>query len=827
MSLWGADFAAPPPPKKAKKLIEKVSKPKDITVTTEKVVKSKSVNILEKINLIRAEVYRILGVYKEQTVVLRTREELTEYIDRAILNGEIAVDTETDNSLDPLTCKLMGLCIYTPGMKNAYVPVNHVNIHDRTLLPDQLTEEVIREELLRLSDTKIIMHNGKFDYSVLRCTCGVDLDIFWDTLIGARILNENEKANLKQQYINKIDSSIEKYSIEQLFQGLEYAIIEPELFALYAATDAFMTYKLYLWQKNQFDQPGCDRMFKLFMNIEMPLVKVCAEMELTGIEIDAEYAQRLSVKYHKQLDEIDRKIEIELHNYDDIIAEWRKTPEANHRDKKVNKKGEETWTKSKNEQLSDPPSMTSPTQLAILFYDVLKHPVVDKKTPRGTGEEILLKMDFPIVQLILEKRGLEKLIGTYVDKLPQCVSVKDGRLHAHFNQIGADTGRFSSSDPNLQNIPSHQKDIRMMFRAAKGNVLVGSDYSQQEPRLLASYANDEAMLDAYRNKKDLYATIAMGVYNNKYEDNLEHYPDGTLNAAGKERRSSCKSLLLGLMYGRGAASIAEQINKPIQEAQKIIDNFYQGYPKVKEWMDKTLADARVNGYVEDLWGRRRRLPDIQRPPVEVKYKDKDRVIVPSDFNPLLGSTGKYTSSTKSDIDVYLERALKAKGRKEMEAIKAEALTKGIEVHENGGFIAQAERQCVNSRVQGGASTITKCGMLAVHNDPELKALGFKLLVCVHDELIGECPVENQDQVADRLSYLMIHAVEDVVVCPMKCDATITTRWYEDEISGDIKKQIGKVASKGNLSEEEVIAVVRNEFDYLTDEEFNYLRTANF
>lgn len=826
-SLWGESFDVAPEPQKQKKIIEKASKPQKVKTTTEKVIKSKSssVNIHDKLRLIKEEVLRILGVYKDQTVVIRTREDLTKYIDAAIVNGEISIDTETNNSLVPLTCKLMGPCIYTPGQKNAYIPINHVDPDTRELLPNQLTEQDIKEEFLRLTDTKIIMHNGKFDYEVILCTCDVELEIYWDTMIASRILDENERANLKQQYISKIDPSIEKYSIEQLFEGVEYAIVDPEIFALYAATDAFMTYKLYLWQKEQFAIPGCERMYKLFTDIEMPMIRVCADMELTGITIDTEYASRLSVMYHAQLEEIDIKIQEELAKYKDQIAKWRITPEANKKEKKTNKKGEETWSKSKNEQLQDPPSMTSPTQLAIFFYDVLAVGVIDKKTPRGTGEEILKAIGLPICNLILEKRGLEKLIGTYVDKLPQCVIPETGRLHAHFNQIGADTGRFSSSDPNLQNIPSHTKNIRMMFRASPGNVLVGSDYSQQEPRLLASYAEDEAMLNAYRNKKDLYATIAMGVYNNKYEDNLEHYPDGTKNSAGAARRSSCKSLLLGLMYGRGAASIAEQIGKPIQEAQKIIDNFYNGYPRVKQWMDKTLEDARVNGYVEDMWGRRRRLPDIQRPLVEVKYSDPNRVVTNGNFNPLIGSTGKYTTNTKSDIEIYRERALAAKGRKEIEKIKAEAATKGIEVHENGGFIAQAERQCVNSRVQGGASTITKCGMLAVHRDQKLRDLGFKLLICVHDELIGECPEENQDAVADRLSELMIHAVEDVVICPMKCDATITHRWYEDEISGDIKKNLGKLEE--NLPHDQAVVEVRKQYTYLTDEEFEYLLNADF
>lgn len=797
-SLWGEDFVVTAPPKQQKKIIDKVSKPKKVTVTTEKKIattrSSNKVTTAERLEMIRSEVLRILGVYKDQTVVLHTREELHNYIDAAIKNGDIAVDTETNNSLVPLTCKIMGLCLYTPGQKNAYIPVNHVNIETRELLPNQVTEQDIYEELLRLKDVQCIFHNGKFDFEVIKCTCGNELEVYWDTMIGSRILDENERANLKQQYISKIDPSIEKYSIEELFEGVEYAVVDPDLFALYAATDAFMTYRLYQWQVAQFAIPGNEKMYNLFKNIEMPIVRVCADMELAGIEIDQEYGKRLSEKYHKKLDIVDKQIDEEVAKYKDAIAEWRKTPDAVYREKKVNKKGEETLARSKSEQLQDPPSMTSPTQLAIFFYDVLKVGVIDKKKPRGTGEEILEKINLPICKLILEKRGLEKIIGTYVDKLPECVIPETGRLHAHFNQIGADTGRFSSSDPNLQNIPSHSKDIRMLFKAANGCKLVGSDFSQQEPRLLCAMANDETMINAYKGGKDLYATIASGVYNNDYWDNMEFRQDGTANPEGKKRRSNCKSILLGLMYGRGAPSIAEQIGSTVPEAQKIIDNFFTNYPRVKDWIDKTQEDAKRLGYVEDHWGRRRRLPDILRPPVEVRYTDPNRVIVSSDFNPLIGSTGKYTSNTKSDIDVYKERALAARGRKEMEAIKAEALTKGIEVHENGGFIAQAERQCVNARIQGGASTMTKIAMARVNNDAELKNLGFKMLICVHDELIGECPEENANAVAERLCYLMKTCVENDLPVPFKCDPTITYSWYEDEVAHKLQENWKKAQS---------------------------------
>ena len=818
-SLWGAEFTVSTPPKQQKKIIDKVAKPKKVSTTTEKKVSTgrSKVTTAEKLQLITAEVYRILGSYKEQTVVIRTREDLHKYIDAAIQNGEIAIDTETNNSLIPLTCKLMGPCIYTPGQKNAYIPINHVDLETRELLPDQLTEEDIKEEFLRLSDVQIIMHNGKFDFEVIKCTCNIELEIYWDTMIASRILDENERANLKQQYISKIDPSIEKYSIEQLFEGVEYAVVDPEVFALYAATDAFMTYKLYQWQKEQFAIPGNEKMYNLFKNIEMPIVRVCADMELAGIEIDKKYGERLSKKYHKKLDAVDNKIDKELQQYESKIAEWRKTPEANFREKKVNKKGEETWAKSKSEQLQSPPSMTSPTQLAIFFYDVLKVGVIDKKSPRGTGEEILSKIDLPICKLILEKRGLEKIIGTYVDKLPECVLPETGRLHAHFNQIGADTGRFSSSDPNLQNIPSHLKEIRMLFRASAGNVLVGSDFSQQEPRLLSAYAQDENMINAYKEGKDLYATIAAGVYKNDYWDNMEKHQDGTPNPAGKKRRSNCKSLLLGIMYGRGVASIAEQTGSTIPEAQKIIDDFYGNFPKVKKWTEETQENAKKLGYVEDLWGRRRRLPDIQRPPVEVRYTDRNRVIVSSDFNPLIGSTGKYTSNTKSDIDIYKEKALAARGRKEMEAIKAEALAKGIDVHENGGFIAQAERQCVNARIQGGSATMTKIAMIRVNNDEELKKLGFKMLICVHDELIGECPEANSEAVADRLCWLMKTCVEQDVSTPFKCDPTIEQSWYLSDYVDVAREKYEQLIEKGS-SPEEAFAKIQEDREECTEEQ---------
>lgn len=542
VSLWGEEFSIPDTQVVAKKIIKKIKEQ-----TEEQKLKSKKTSVKDKIALITQKVHHILGKYTENTQVIKTREELHDYITQAIEKNIIAIDTETDNSLDPLTCKIMGGCIYVPGQRNAYIPINHVDTDTRERLNWQLTEDDLREEFQRLEDnkTRIIMHNAPFDYQVIKCTCNIALSTYWDTLIGARILNENEKAGLKDQYIDKIDSSIEKYNIEDLFEGMEYAIFDPDLFALYAATDAYMTYKLYEWQKARFELPENSGIYSVFMNIEMRLLPVASEMELAGVCIDKAYATRLSKKYHEEAEELDVEINKELATLKPQIDAWRLTPEANK--KPLNKKGTGEG-KSKAEQLDDPVSLSSPTQLAILIYDVLKLPSVDKKTPRGTGEDALKKLadkGFTLGKAILRRRGAEKLLNTFVDKLPNSLSPRDGRLHAHFNTCGTDTGRFSSSSPNLQNIPSHAKDVRMMFSAAPGCKFVGADFSQAEPRLLAWYSQDEKMINAYKNKRDLYATVAETVFNNNYEDNLEFFPDGSRNDAGAERRTFCKSIILG------------------------------------------------------------------------------------------------------------------------------------------------------------------------------------------------------------------------------------------------------------------------------------------
>lgn len=788
-------------------IVSKINNPKKIKTTKEVSIKSKKLSIPEKLSIINENVDKKLGIYKDKTIVIKSKEELEKYINKAIDNNIIAIDTETNNSLDPLTCKIMGLCLYTPGLDSAYVPVNHTDLNG-TRLDWQVTEKDINKELNKINDIIVLTHNGKFDYEVIYCTCDVKIPISWDSMVGAKVLNENEhSAGLKQQYIDKIDKSIEKYSIDELFNAIEYKYVEPEIFALYAATDSYMTYKLYEYQKAEFEKPENEGLYNLFRNIEIPIVTVAADMELTGICIDPEYTARLSKKYHKKYEELQKKINDELKKFDKQIADWRLTEEANFHPKKSTGKG---LGKSKSEQLDDPVNITSPLQLAILLYDVLKVKPVSKKSPRGTGEEILKKINTPICGLILEQRGLLKLINTYIDKLPECISERDGRLHAHFNQYGAATGRFSSTDPNLQNIPSHNNEIRMMFTAPEGYTLVGGDFSQQEPRLLAHYSGDENMIEAYKENKDLYATIAAKVYHNNYEDNREFRPDGTINPDGKKRRSSVKSLLLGIMYGMSTPSIAAQLKCDIKEAEEIKSGFFREFPKVNDWINETQKFAKENGYVEDVWGRRRRLPDISRPKFEVIDNNSS-----FEFNPLLKSSG-INSFEKTDLaNDYLIRLSKARNKFEVDNIKEQAKKDNISVRDNSGFVAQAERQCVNARIQGGAASMSKRAMINVHNNERLKELGFKLLIAVHDELIGECPEEHKEECKKLLSEIMINSALPDVVVPMKCDTDDFKSWYLDVYSSEVKKEFSELCKVN--SEEDAFNILLNSREEATEE----------
>ena len=494
-------------------LLGKLSNTDGVEAKASKVLKSNALTLEEKLEVIRRKVLEVLGKQKKNVVVIKTKEEFADYVTKAIEFGRIAVDTETNNSTDPMTCKLMGLCLYYKGGKQAYIPINHVDWRTGERLTWQLTEEDCREQLQRIKDagTFVVMHNGKFDYEVIKCTCCIEIEPDWDTMVGAHTINENERMGLKVQYIDKIDPAQAKYDIESLFI-VPYKYVDPEIFALYAATDSLMTDRLFEYQEPILKAHGNEKLYWLFTNIEMPIVKVTADIELIGVCIDQEFGERLKLKYNMLLEEIDNKIDQELVNLQPVINDWKlNDKKSKERSKqyqpKKTKMDQETLEaryplldqktglrykegKAPIEQLEDPINLASPTQLAILFYDILKCPAVSKKSPRGTGkdelEAIAERTDMTLCKLLLERRGLVKLISTYIDVIPALARHwPDGRIRYRLNPVGTNTGRFSSGGEfkfldedensvelasiNSQNIPSRGdgKITRMLFTAKK------------------------------------------------------------------------------------------------------------------------------------------------------------------------------------------------------------------------------------------------------------------------------------------------------------------------------------------------------------------------
>lgn len=237
-----------------------------------------------------------------------------------------------------------------------------------------------------------------------------------------------------------------------------------------------------------------------------------------------------------------------------------------------------------------------------------------------------------------------------------------------------------------------------------------------------------------------------------------------------------------MMYGMGPNLLSENMGVSLDEANKIIKDFHEGFPQVSEWMRQTEEEASKTGYVEDFWGRRRRLPDLLLPEYSFAFKDNNT------FNPLLGSSGKYENTAL--LDKYQTKLNNMKMFNEYEKIKKEADKEGLLITKNGGFISRAKRQCVNARIQGSASSMTKIAMIAIENDPIMKEIDFRLLIGVHDELIGECPEEFAEIGSERLTYLMKTCVPELDV-PLKCDPTVERHWYEEEYQKQIKNEYEK------------------------------------
>lgn len=652
---------------------------------------------------------------------IRTPERLKEYMDHCKQSGEYVLDVET-TGLDIYNDILVGICLYTPGETSAYVPFNHTDLQN-VRVADQMSEEQVRDIVipyLQDQELRCINHNIKFDNKKLAWDWKqIIVNIYWDTLIAGYVLNENEPHGLKplyNKYILHGKGSSEDYG--DLFEGIPFNYVPIEVATVYGANDGFKTYALYKFQAQYLreDHPREDfrKMYYVFREVEMPLIPLCTDMEMRGVEIREDFAKELSEDFNKEMVEVEAKCDAYVEQFKQYILDHNNLMRLTKGTCKIN--------------------YSSPQQVAALFYDIFKLRSVSRKEPRGTGDKIIQKFLSTAKKKDTKKsrefaeflenyqrfKEIKKLLGTYVDKIPQVKEPKINAVYTTYNQYGAKTGRFSSSDTvskiNLQNIPSKEKRIRKIFKARDGYKLVGGDFSQIEPRVLAFLSGDESMINAYKEGKDLYAIMGSQVYQLPYEDCREFYPDGTVNTEGKHRRTTMKSVLLGIMYERGATAIGEQFNKSAEWAQQLIDNFYKSFPKINQYRLKIENMAETYGYVTTITGRKRRLPDMQ-------LEDKD------DYR-------------------YQE----------------------------------AHRQSLNSVIQGSSADIMKLSMIAIYNDPRYKALDCHMIITVHDELIMEVPEDHIKEGAELLVGTMKRVGHSLIDLPMSVDAEVNDYWYGENLA---------------------------------------------
>ena len=502
----------------------------------------------------------------ENYVTILDEQTLLTWIENLKKAPLFAFDTETD-SLDNVSANMVGLSFaIEPGVA-AYVPV----AHDYLDAPDQIPRDRVLELLKPLlEDDKVLKvgQNLKYDRGIL-ANYGIELrGIAFDTMLESYILvsvaGRHDMDSLSDRWLKHKTITFEEIAGKGKNQ-LTFNQIALEEAGRYAAEDADVTLQLHLkmWPELQQNEGPLN----VFKNIEMPLVPVLSRVERNGVKIDPAVLHAHSQEIAKRLIELEKKA------YD--IA------------------GEEF-------------NLSSPKQLqTILFEKQGIKPL--KKTPGGapsTSEEVLeeLALDYPLPKVILEYRGLAKLKSTYTDKLPLMISPKTGRVHTSYHQAVTATGRLSSTDPNLQNIPVRNEEgrrIRQAFIAPEDYLIVSADYSQIELRIMAHLSRDKGLLTAFAEGKDIHRATAAEVFGLPLE------------SVSSEQRRSAKAINFGLIYGMSAFGLARQLNIPRKEAQKYMDLYFERYPGVLEYMERTRTQAKEQGYVETLDGRRLYLPDIK------------------------------------------------------------------------------------------------------------------------------------------------------------------------------------------------------------------------
>ncbi|HBC0467187.1 TPA: DNA polymerase I [Legionella pneumophila] len=493
--------------------------------------------------------------------IISSHQQLHHWLNKLKQSKQFCIDTETTN-LDVMQAELVGISLAVEEEQASYIPLAHTDGSTQLVREDVLTA---LKPILENPAIGKIGQNIKYDYSVLK-NYGITLKgITYDTMLESYVLNSgagrHDMDSLALKYLGYKTISYEDVAGKGAKQ-LRFDQIPVEKAGVYAAEDADITLQLHHKLYPMLDEA----LRKVLHDIEMPLVTVLADMEMHGVLIDPIILEKHGSRLKEQMKSLENEaIQLAGRAF----------------------------------------NLNSPKQLQEILFDEQKLPVV-AKTPTGqpsTAESVLqeLAFEYRLPAVILEYRSLSKLVSTYIDALPKRINPKTHRVHTSYNQAVAATGRLSSSDPNLQNIPIRSEEgrlIRTAFIAPAGSVIMAADYSQIELRIMAHLSQDDNLLHAFANGWDIHAATASEIFQTN------------LDSVTKEQRRRAKAVNFGLIYGMSAFGLAKQIGVERQDAQHYIDTYFRRYPKVLEYMDSTRKQAHQLGYVETLFGRRLYLPEI-------------------------------------------------------------------------------------------------------------------------------------------------------------------------------------------------------------------------
>lgn len=534
-----------------------------------------------------------------------TMPQLDAWLARLEKSALIAFDTET-TSLDYMKAEIVGLSFAVQTGEAAYLPLAH-NYPD---VQTQLNREIVLEKLRPLLESSTVLKVGqnlKYDYHVL-ANHGVTLrGIAHDTMLASYVLDSTGKHNLDflaQKHLNLKTIRFEEVAGKKGAKQLNFSEVQIDVATRYAAEDADVCVRLHhaLQAKLQAEP----NLLALYNDLEMPLSAVLARIERNGVLIDDDLLATQSFELEQQIMSLEQK----AHNL------------AGH---------------SFN--------LGSPKQIQTILYDQLNLPIL-KRTPTGqpsTDESVLQELaeDYELPKLLIEHRSLSKLKSTYIDKLPQQINVKTGRVHTSYNQVVTVTGRLSSSDPNLQNIPirsAEGRKIRQAFIAPSGYKIVAADYSQIELRIMAHLAQDEGLITAFQQGEDIHRATASEVFN------------VPLDEVSNELRRNAKAINFGLIYGMSAFGLAKQLDISRTDAQTYINLYFERYPNVKKYMNETKILAKEQGFVETLFGRRLYLPEIDsRNPMLRQYAERTAINAP-----MQGTAADIIKRAMLAVDNWLE-----------------------------------------------------------------------------------------------------------------------------------------------------------------------------